>query len=137
VSDLAILIEQSNCEIKVDELPVIKGDKSQLGRLFQNLIQNAIKFTLEGRKPVINIEYKKGEDCHYVYVRDNGIGFEQEYAERIFRLFERLNGRNEYKGTGLGLAIVKKIMERHGGEVEAFGEIDKGAKFKLSFPMET
>ncbi len=134
MSNIEITIEESKAEITIDELGMIFGDQVQVTRLFQNLIQNAIKFTKDNEKPVIQITKQETEDWVIIKVIDNGIGFESSYNEKIFGLFERLNNRSDYSGTGLGLAICKKIMEKHAGEISAEGKFNQGAVFTLKFP---
>jgi signal transduction histidine kinase len=120
---------------------------SQIRQLFQNLISNALKFSKKDVRPVITIGHKfiKRENIHSdelwpadVYLqlsfKDNGIGFRQEYAEKIFNLFDRLNSTSAYEGTGMGLAICKKIAENHGGTIYASSEPGKGAEFTFVIP---
>ena len=129
-------IEESNAKINVDELPTVTGDASQLQRIFQNLISNAIKFRKQEEPLKINIcanrDIYNGE---YVFsIEDNGIGIEEQYSERIFTIFQRLHTREEYKGTGIGLSIVKRIIERHGGRVWVESEFGKGSVFYFTLP---
>jgi PAS domain S-box-containing protein len=140
-------IEQKNAIIKADPLPEASIIPSQFRQLFQNLLSNSLKFVQENRQPVITIS------CHYLkqsqvadygltgadrYLklefRDNGIGFENEFAGKIFAIFQRLHGRSEYEGSGIGLAICKKIVEHHGGVVYASGIPDEGATFTIMLP---
>ncbi|UII30289.1 CHASE3 domain-containing protein [Fulvivirga ulvae] len=150
-SDLEVRIRDRNAEIKVGKLPQIDGDKMQLRQLFQNLISNAIKFTPENRKPLITITAKKVKGSslnqrfdfnsspvkHFVEIniKDNGIGFNPKYAERIFNIFERLHGRSEFKGTGIGLAISQKVVQNHKGLIIAKGEEGIGATFTIILPI--
>jgi len=146
VSDLEIAIEESNSIITVDELPTIKGDKGQMYQLFLNLLSNAIKFRQMDIDPKISIHYEQIEThdelteqpvkLHLITLIDNGIGFEQEFADKIFVPFQRLHGRSEYKGTGIGLAVCRRIVERHGGTISAESELTKGATFTLKIPVE-
>ena len=112
-------INESNAKITTEELPNVIGDARQLQRVFQNLISNAIKFRKYEKPLKIHISAYKDEDGkEYVFsVQDNGIGIEEQYKERIFTIFQRLNPRDKYEGTGIGLAIVKKIVEHHGGRI--------------------
>ena len=126
-------IKETGARIEIMDLPKIEADGSQMTRLFQNLIGNALKFRGDP-KPLIKIYGEcKGHFCD-ILVEDNGIGFEQQYAERIFRPFQRLHGRKEFEGSGMGLAICRKIAERHGGNIRAQGEPGKGAKFVVRLP---
>lgn len=133
--------------LEVGPLPKVQGDAVQLRQLFQNLIGNAIKFAKPGEPPQVrvhSVEWRGlAEDADppapegngwRLTIADRGIGFEQEYAERIFELFQRLHGRHRYEGTGLGLAIVKKIALRHGAAITARGQLGQGAVFILDWP---
>lgn len=130
-----------------DNLPVIEASPSQMHQLFQNILQNAFKFAKVGQKPVIRItcqaanganlpQYKLIRDRRYCILEfaDDGIGFEQENAERIFTIFQRLHGRTEYSGSGIGLAISKKIVDNYGGVITARGEVGTGAVFTVVLP---
>ena len=121
-------IHESNAIILNDELPMVKGDLSQLMRVFQNLIDNAIKFKGD-KTPIINIRVKEEGEKVVISVEDNGIGIESKYKERVFVIFQRLNNRTEYKGTGIGLAICKRTIERHGGKIWFESEFGKGTTF--------
>lgn len=146
-SDLEIAISEKNADIRSQRLPVVSGIAFQLQQLFLNLLSNAIKFSKKGERPVIDItaEVIKGPDIpgdgsegtnkyHHISVRDNGIGFEHQYNDRIFDAFQRLHGKDTYAGTGLGLAIVKKIVEKHNGIISAEGVPGEGATFHVYLP---
>jgi PAS domain S-box-containing protein len=127
-------IRDSAAEITHDPLPTVRADSAQLARVFQNLIGNAIKFRAPDRPPRIHVGVR-GEDGQRIFsVRDNGIGFEQQYEDKIFMIFQRLHGRGHYPGTGIGLAICKRIVERHGGTIWAAGTPDEGATFFFTLP---
>jgi len=125
---------KSGGKIEIDAMPVIDADETQILRLFQNLIGNAVKYRDE-KSPLIRIFSRiDGNTCE-IYIKDNGIGFEQKFAERIFKPFQRLHGRSEYEGTGMGLAICRKIVERHGGSIRAESEPEKGSTFIITLPV--
>ena len=151
LTDLELAIEEKKAVINIGELPVVQGHVRQLQQLFQNLLSNALKYSKPGTTPVIDItsqkikgfesEYPlsselKNKDYYQVEVADNGIGFDQQHAEKIFQVFQRLHGNAEYKGTGVGLAIARKVAENHGGFLWARGEMDKGARFVLLLPAD-
>jgi PAS domain S-box-containing protein len=136
LSDLEITIKQTGGEVKVGELPSIQADPTQIRQLFQNLIGNALKFHKEGERPVVDLFSTTTDDgTLQIYVKDNGIGFEEQYLDRIFAPFKRLHGRgSQYEGTGIGLAICKKIVERHGGSITAKSTTGHGATFIIALP---
>lgn len=134
--DLETHIEAVEGQIQVGQLPIVQADQTQMRQLFQNLISNALKFHRQGVSPVITINSHNLPDnqlCQ-ITVADNGIGFKQEYAERIFGIFQRLHGREAYQGTGVGLAVCKKIAERHDGTITAQGKPGEGATFIVTLP---
>ena len=138
VSDLEMRIQDANGRVDIGTLPVIFGDRGQMAQLFQNLIGNGVKFRKPGENPVVKIESAPhGPAAWQITVEDNGIGFDEKYRERIFQIFQRLHGRNEYEGTGIGLAICRKIVERHGGNVTAQSSPGAGAKFVVTLPQWT
>lgn len=135
VEDLSLSISESGAQVICSGLPAVMGDRNQLHQLFQNLISNSLKYHRDGVPPVIRIESNNrpapNADPHYVaiLVRDNGIGFDNQYSELIFDVFKRLHGRDKYQGTGMGLAICRKIVERHEGFIVATGDLNAGAEF--------
>jgi PAS domain S-box-containing protein len=139
LEDLEIDIQEKNATVIVGRLPVIQGYRRQLQQLFQNLISNALKYSRPDVTPEITIKSDVKEINDKVYnvieVADNGIGFEQQYAQKIFQMFARLHGKNEYSGTGVGLSIVQKVVENHNGMIRAEGEPGKGARFTVYFPV--
>jgi PAS domain S-box-containing protein len=138
MEDLELDIEKKKADIQVQQLPVVNGYRRQLEQLFQNLISNALKYSKADVPPIIKIEaqevQKAGKAYHLISVKDNGIGFAQEYAEKIFQMFTRLHGKAEYSGTGVGLAIVKKVVENHNGYIEVESVVNEGTVFKIYLP---
>lgn len=134
LEDLELRTAKAGGRIEVGPLPVIDGDPGQLRQLFQNLIGNALKFHRRDVPPVVRVAAEPAAGGWEVRVEDNGIGFEDRHRERIFQVFQRLHGRDEFDGTGVGLAICKKIAERHGGGIDARGRPGEGATFVVSFP---
>jgi len=139
LSDLEPRITAENATIRVGEMPAIEADPGQMHQLFLNLVATSLKFRRPGVQPSISIEgsVEVGENgaMARIAVADNGVGFEPRHAERIFGMFERLHGRDEFDGTGVGLATCRKIAERHAGELTAWGEPDSGAVFTLLLPV--
>jgi PAS domain S-box-containing protein len=138
-SDLEVLISKKEAVIKKDCLPEIEGAAVLVYQLFYNLINNSLKFSKEGRKPLIVFHCAEitKDDVLYaeITIADNGIGLDQQYAEQIFHPFARLNAKDQYEGTGLGLALCKKIVERHHGSIFATGVKDEGAVFTILLPL--
>ena len=126
--NLKVAIAESAARITHDRLPMVLGDKAQLVQVFQNLIGNAIKFCKDG-PPIISIGAEKQGDMWQFSIRDNGIGIDRQYAEKIFVIFQRLHTREEYPGTGIGLSLCKRIVERHGGTIWFESEVGKGTTF--------
>ena len=133
VLSLQASIKESGAKITHDNLPTVNIDPVQLSQLFQNLISNAIKFRSDFR-PEIHISAKRLDNAWRFAVRDNGIGIEPQYAERIFMIFQRLHTRKKYPGTGIGLSLCKKIVERHGGKIWVESEQGRGSTFYFTVP---
>jgi two-component system, OmpR family, sensor histidine kinase VicK len=133
-ADLEVVIQQKQATIIFDDLPVYEGAGILLYQLFYNLIFNSLKFSSPERAPVVTITSSVNGVLKIV-LRDNGIGFSPRYASRIFQTFTRLHSKDQYEGTGLGLALCKKIVERHGGTIEANGQVNEGAVFTIILPM--
>lgn len=134
-SDMEVLIRKTRATVEINELPTILGDPSLVRQLFQNIIENALKYCKEFEPPVVKIYGSVSDDCCRVVFKDNGIGFEEEFTQNIFRPFERLHGKNSpYEGMGMGLAICKKIADRHGGRIEAGSIPGEGSTFIVTFP---
>ena len=134
IADLQIPIEETHAKITHDPLPVVRCDVIQYGRLFQNLIANAIKYCKN--EPRIHIAAIREEHDWLISFQDNGIGIPSQFTGKIFGLFQRLHQRNEYTGTGIGLAICKKIVDRHGGRIWAESEEGKGSTFFFTHPLD-
>jgi signal transduction histidine kinase len=128
-------IQESKADIFVGPLPTIKADGSQMMQVMQNLVANAIKFHGPER-PMVHVTAKKGPSEWTFSIKDNGIGLNVEYMDRIFQMFQRLHNREEYPGNGVGLAIAKKIIERHGGRIWVESEEGKGANFLFTVPLD-
>ena len=147
-NDLELLIEETGAVVEVGKLPAIFGSLTQMKQLFANLINNSLKFRKQDKAPLIRIESTEldesskltynlpltGQYCK-ITLSDNGIGFDNEYSERIFQIFQRLNGKSEYPGSGIGLAICKKIVEHHKGVIFAEGREGDGAQFTILLPL--
>lgn len=146
MDDLDYSIEEAGAQVHIDPLPVIDADESQIAQVFMNLIGNSLKFHQPNIRPIVTITCEtnvispvaEDDDRTWCCLRfaDQGIGFETQYAERVFSLFQRLHGRDEYSGTGIGLALCRKIIERHGGTISAHSEPGEGAVFTIYLPME-
>lgn len=143
LSDMEVEIEKSSAEIRVDALPKIRANPSQMRQLFQNLISNAIKFRKPDCCPVVSISaasypsvLNESNVSHCrIAIKDNGIGFDSKYADDIFVVFKRLHSYHEYEGTGVGLSICKKIVERHNGRISAESKPNEGARFIIDLPV--
>jgi light-regulated signal transduction histidine kinase (bacteriophytochrome) len=121
-----------------DGLPVIQGDRSMLAQVFQNLFSNSIKYRKKDVTPEVWIESQPhNNDFCLIVVKDNGIGFDMRYKDRVFGVFQRLYTVEQYPGTGIGLAIVKKIVERHEGEIWVQSKPDEGTAFYFTLPIAT
>ncbi|NJN27017.1 MAG: hypothetical protein HC819_14095 [Cyclobacteriaceae bacterium] len=144
LDNLEIEIEKKDAHITYDQLPEVQGDKVQLLQLFQNLISNSLKYAKDGVAPEINIALGSVRKNHsrellatnywQISFKDNGIGFDPEYKEKIFEIFQRLHGRTQYEGTGIGLAICEKIVLNHGGMIVADAIPGDGATFDVLLP---
>ena len=148
LSDLEIMIEQTNASVEVNDLPTIEADPLQMRQLFQNLISNALKFQRPEDKPEVVVEARvyqmkernipgaaPGQEICKLVIRDNGIGFDPKFADQIFVVFQRLHSRSEYEGTGIGLAVCRKITDRHGGTIVAKSAEGQGAAFIVTLPV--
>jgi len=134
LTNLHMAIQESKAKVSYDPLPTVTADDSQLTQLFQNLIGNAIKFHNK-KMPVVHISAQPGPNEWIFSIRDNGIGIDPGYSDRIFEMFQRLHNRTEYSGTGIGLAICKKIVERHGGRIWVESQPNQGSTFYFTIPI--
>ncbi len=137
LDDLELIISEKHAQVIKEPLPVIEGSSALLHQLFYNLINNSLKFSKDGIDPLIKIEAKEistEENIVEIIVSDNGIGFNQDDATRIFQSFFRLHSKDRFEGTGLGLALCKRIVERHGGTIEAMSSPGNGSSFKIRIP---
>lgn len=145
LEDLSVKIDEKNARIRISKLPMIEADPSQMRQLFTNLLLNALKFSLPSTATKITITAAAIEQPEVIHlpdlegwykitVTDNGIGFEQDYAAKIFAPFQRLHSTKDYQGTGIGLSICRRIVERHNGEIHAVSALNEGAKFIVTLP---
>lgn len=146
LSDLAEEIREKDAQINIERLPTLYASQRLMRPLFQNIISNALKYRKQGVQPVIKIRSDSVTDTQHngkatgnrycrIYIEDNGIGFEQKYAEDIFGMFRRLHNNGEFEGTGIGLALCKKIVEQHQGFISARSLVNEGSTFIVSFPV--
>jgi PAS domain S-box-containing protein len=129
LNDLLKDEDRARIDFHITRLPPTHADASLMRQVWVNLLSNAIKFTSKKERAMIEVGSKSSKDEIVYYVRDTGAGFDMEYANKLFGVFQRLHGESEFEGTGVGLAIVQRIIRRHGGHVWAEGEVDKGATF--------
>jgi PAS domain S-box-containing protein len=135
-SDLEFLINKAKGSVEIGELPVVDADAALLRQLFQNIIENSIKYRKESEPPIVKIHGNLEDAVCRILIEDNGIGFDECYSQKIFKPFERLHGMSSpYGGTGMGLAICKKIVSRHGGDITARSTPEQGATFTVILPV--
>ena len=149
LTDLEMVIEESGAVVELDQLPTVSGDPPQLGQLFQNLLSNALKFRRPNVPPRVRIRAQlvparqlppsvkpvlQAAAYYRIDVLDNGIGFDEKYADRMFQVFQRLHGKSQYPGTGIGLAICEKVVVNHGGAITASSQPGQGATFSVYLP---
>ena len=149
LNDMESNVQEKRAQVNLGSLPSIEANPGLIRPLFSNLLGNALKYSRKDVSPVINIRseinmlaangngLRKNQPNRYckIYIEDNGIGFEQEYAEQIFDMFKRLHVSNEFEGTGIGLALCKKIVEKHHGFISARSKVNEGSTFIISLPM--
>jgi light-regulated signal transduction histidine kinase (bacteriophytochrome) len=129
VDDLRALEPSRQIEIKLHPLPLALGERAMVRQVLVNLISNAWKFTRCAPRPVIEIGSYRDGDAHVYFVQDNGVGFDPQYSDKLFGVFERLHSGDEFEGSGIGLAVVRRIVRRHGGEAWGTGKVHEGARF--------
>jgi light-regulated signal transduction histidine kinase (bacteriophytochrome) len=134
ISEVKPLLENRMVNFKISELPEVIGDYNLLRMVWINLLDNAIKYTRPRKETVIQIDCKKEKKEFIFCIRDNGVGFDMEYADKLFGVFQRLHSVDEFEGNGVGLSNVRRIISRHGGRTWAEAEVDKGAAFYFSLP---
>lgn len=148
LKDLELVISEKKAQLSIPPLPLLQAVEHQMHQLFYNLVNNALKFSKPGIAPVIKVSYRliagisikeanlpdQHRQYHEIIVQDNGIGFNQAFADKIFGMFQRLHSKDAYAGTGIGLALAKKVAANHGGTILAFGEKEEGAVFKVYLP---
>jgi light-regulated signal transduction histidine kinase (bacteriophytochrome) len=141
LSDLEVRIEKTGATVEVTNLPKIQADPMQMRQLIQNLIGNALKFHLPEAKPKVKVNGvivtngSSDDPICQLTVQDNGIGFDEKYLDKIFAVFQRLHGRQEYEGTGIGLAVCRRIVDRHKGSISARSKPGEGATFTVQLPV--
>ena len=129
ISDLKLESEGRQVEWRVSSLPFVECDPSLIKQVMQNLLSNALKYSRPRASAVIEIGQQQENERSVVFVRDNGVGFNMKYADKLFGVFQRLHRSEDFEGTGVGLATVQRIIHKHGGRVWAHAELDKGATF--------
>ena len=149
LTDLELVIQETGAQISTEPLPMVEGDEAQLGQLFYNLIGNSLKFQKDGNTPKVEIRYeelaaerlpesikpvRKSGSYHCIEIADNGVGFNEQYAGKIFQVFQRLHSPEEFPGTGIGLAICERVAANHGGVISSAGQQGQGAVFKVYLP---
>jgi PAS domain S-box-containing protein len=138
IGDLETSISEKDGKVSMAKLPAVWADATHMRQLFQNLISNALKFHKEGTPPKVAISVKaraKDDKYYEIHVKDNGIGFDEKYLDRIFSVFQRLHGRDTYEGTGIGLAVCRKIVERYRGKIDAKSKLNSGSTFIIKLPI--
>lgn len=136
LAEIRLAIGERNVEFVISDLPSVRGDRVMLQRVWQNLLDNAVKYTSARAHAVITVGGAVVDGEAVYCVADNGVGFDMRYVQKLFGVFQRLHGPSEFPGSGIGLAIIKRIISRHGGRVWADGKPDAGATFHFALPVE-
>jgi PAS domain S-box-containing protein len=134
LSDMSTVIKEKKAQITVSKLPVIYGYPTEIRLIFQNLISNSLKFTKKGSIPEINVNAKEVNDNWHFSIQDNGIGIDEKNISKIFKIFKRLNNRDQYEGTGIGLSHCEKIIDLHGGSIWVDSKLGQGSVFNFTIP---
>jgi light-regulated signal transduction histidine kinase (bacteriophytochrome) len=136
IHDLRLDLQGTTISWTIGSLPEVPGDPAMLRQVFMNLLSNAVKFTASRPNPRIEIGTTRDTPGEMtIFVRDNGVGFDMQYVNKLFGVFQRLHRNDEFEGTGIGLANVRRIIHRHGGRTWAEGTVDQGATFYVSLPL--
>jgi light-regulated signal transduction histidine kinase (bacteriophytochrome) len=135
LKELSFETNEKDIDWKIGELPEVHGDLPMLKLVLQNLLGNALKYTRPREMPVIEVGVEERDGEAAFFVKDNGVGFDEAYADKLFGVFQRLHGWEEFEGTGIGLATVSRIVRRHNGRVWAKGRVGEGATFYFSLPL--
>jgi two-component system sensor kinase len=136
LDEIKTTMPERNLQFSIKPLPVTRCDAGMIRLVLLNLLYNAIKFTKQRENVIIEIGGRDGKGENVYYVKDNGVGFDMQYASKLFGAFQRLHSGEEFEGTGIGLAIVQRIIYRHGGRVWAEGKVNEGATFYFTLPRE-
>ncbi|HEY8918059.1 MAG TPA: ATP-binding protein [Chitinophaga sp.] len=135
LQDLEIMIREKEANIEITALPSIDADESMIRQLFGNIINNSLKYSKNDQRPQIQVTNRLNTHYLEIFIKDNGIGFDEKYLPKMFTLFQRLHTGDKYKGTGLGLAICRKIVALHNGAITASGKVNEGATFRITLPL--